>query len=121
VERQIGGARLPEGFVTLADLKRLENYRPFDPLLIVDGGSPEPNPDNHTFMEYCTGMYLRSMAEGQGMQATMQFIAQQSHRNTKWALAKFRDFLPTEDENEMVNTDFLNEVFRRSIIRQLAA
>ncbi len=121
VERQLGGVGIPKEFKTIRDLRKLEDFRPFDRLMIVDGGKPEPNPDQFTFMEYCTGMYLREMAESQGMHATLKFISEKSRRNTKWACEKFKDFLPTEDENEMVNTNFLNEVFRRSIIRQLSA
>jgi hypothetical protein len=121
VERQLGGAGIPEQLKKVRDLKQLENFRPFDRLMIVDGGQPEPHPDHYSFMEFCTGMYLREMAQKQGMHATLQFMTRKSNRNAAWARAKFRDFLPTEDENEMVNTDFLNEVFRRSVIRQLAA
>ena len=121
VERQIGGGRVPEQLATVADLRRAPDFRPFDALGIITGGEAEPNPDHYTFEHYCTGMYLRDLAQRHGMHVAIRFITRYSNRNTKWALEKYRDFLPQEHEDEMVNTDYLNEVYRHSVTRQLAA
>ena len=121
VERQWGGGQIPPDLGTVGDLRKLHNCRPFEKLMIVDGGLPEPNEDNYSFMEYCTGMYLRDLAQKQGMHATEQFIKRKSNRNSKWAREKFRDFLPEPYDQKTVDSDFLNREFQKSVTRQLSA
>ncbi len=121
VERQIAGGKVPQGLETVADLRTASDFRPFDPLAIVTGGTAEPNPDEFSFQDYCTGMYLRHRAERDGMHALMHFITRYSKRNTKWALNKFRAFLPAQGEEGAVTADYLNGLFRQSMSRQLAA
>jgi hypothetical protein len=120
VERQIGG-KIPDALATVAGLRNLDNFRPFEKLRVLTGGEAEPNPDEHTFMEYCTGMYLRERAQREGMHPTLKFISQHSKRNTKWVLDKFAEFLPEEHAEQFINTAYLDESFRRSVMRQLAA
>ena len=120
VERQIGG-KIPEVLATVSALRNLNNFRPFANLKILIGGEVEPNPDDHSFMEYCTGMYLRERAQREGMHPTLKFISQHSKRNTKWVLDKFAEFLPEEHAEQFINTAYLDESFRRSVMRQLAA
>ena len=86
------GGEMPEGLATVADLRNLNNFRPFEKLRVLTGGEAEPNPDEHTFMDYCTGMYLRERAQREGMHPTLKFISQHSKRNTKWVLDKFARF-----------------------------
>lgn len=112
VERQYGGGKIPEKLSTVAKLKTVQHFCPFDALGIMDGGKAQPNPDDYTFETYLAGMYLRHMADEQGMQAVSRHIAKYSQRNQKWAHEKFRDFLPLENSNEMVNTLYLNVLFR---------
>jgi hypothetical protein len=119
VERQIGG-KIPEQFSTVGQLRTLDTYDPFDNLKIIVGGTSEPNPDDYGFIEYCAGMFLRQKAEREGMHAMIKFIAKHSNRNTGKIRDKFTPFFPEMHDNEMVNTYYLNERFRRSVARQLA-
>jgi hypothetical protein len=120
VERQMGG-KIPEILSTVGKLKSLDSFRPFDKLKIIAGGTSEPDPKDYGFMDYCTGMYLRGKAEREGMHATIKFIDRNSNRNTRKVLQKFKHFLPGEQPGGMTDLDFLNEIFRRSVSRQLGA
>lgn len=133
VERQIAADKLPKILATpedpetkkqrraiVADLRNAANLQPFEPLQMFHGGKAEPSPEDYTFEHFCTGMYLRERAEREGMHATMRFISHHSNRNTRWALQKYRDFLPQEHPNETVDPNFLNELYRQSVTRQLA-
>src|SRR5207253_579408 len=74
VERQMGGGRIPPILATVGDLPRCIEMNPFDSLEFISGGLSEPDPNHYPFTEYCAGMFLRRMAEEQGMQAVMNFI-----------------------------------------------
>jgi hypothetical protein len=119
VERQMGG-KIPQ-FKTVGDLYSLRTFDPFQKLNLVMGGVAEPDPTQYSFMEYCTGMYLRDLAEVRGMHATMDFVKRTSKRNTGWALEKFKDFLPVENSGQTVTSHSLKQLFQRSVARQLAA
>lgn len=119
VERQIGADKIPPELATVGQLRNAADFRPFDALGFITGGITEPRPEHYRFEHYGTGMFLRSMAQMQGMQATLRFISRFSNRNTGRTLRKYRDFLPTEDDNEIVNTDYLNELYRESALKQL--
>ena len=71
-------------------------------------------------MEYSTGMHLRHLAETEGMQAAIAYITRHSKRNKKWALKKFRDFLPVPG-NDDLTSERLFELFQRSIAAQFQA
>ncbi len=121
VERQIGGDRIPDVLATVGQLRNAADFRPFDALGFITGGIKEPNPEDYPFEHYATGMFLRHMAQEQGMQVTRRFISQHAHRNTRRTLRKYQDFLPAEDDNEVVNTEYLNELYRQSALKQLEA
>lgn len=115
------GGKIPEQFATVGKLKSLDCFSPFENLRIVVGGKPEPNPADYGFEEFCTGMFLRTMALEDGMPSMMRFITKHGNRNTRRILDKFRDFLPEEHPTEMLNSEYLNGLFRESVSRQLAA
>ncbi len=120
IERQMGG-KIPDQFSTVGQLKSLDGFSPFENLRIVVGGKPEPNPTDYGFEEFCTGMFLRTMADEDGMPSMMRFVTKHGNRNTRRILEKFRDFLPEEHPTKMLNSEYLNAIFRESISRQLAA
>lgn len=119
VERQMGGGKIPEQLQSVGDLRKCPDFEPFNRLPVIDGGTPDPNPHDYGFMTFCTGMYLRQKAEQDGMHSMLKFISRTSGRNTRWALTKFADFLPVEHEEKWLNTDHLNELYRRSVMQQL--
>ena len=114
VERQMGGGRIPSELETVADLRNCASFNPFESLEFVSGGTLEPDPSDYSFMEYSTGMHLRHVAETQGMQAAISYITRRSKRNKRWALKKFRDFLPVPNEADLTNQR-LFELYQHSV------
>jgi hypothetical protein len=118
IERQMGGGRIPSVLETVGQLSTCADFNPFGGIEFVGGGCPEPNPANYSFMELCTGMYLRHLAQTEGMQAMLAFVAHHSNRNRAWARKKFKDFLPVSGKNTL-NEDRLFQLFRESTRAQL--
>jgi hypothetical protein len=105
---------------TVDDLSNCAVFNPFEGLEFISGGSAEPNPDDYGFTDYLAGMQLRHMAEIEGMQAAIRHISRYSKRNKKWALEKFRDFLPVPGEADLTS-ERLFELYQRSIAVQFQA
>jgi hypothetical protein len=120
IERQMGGGRIPIVLATVDDLPNCADFNPFDGLEFISGGRAEPNPNDHSFMDYLAGMQLRHLAETEGMQAAISHITRYSKRNKKWALKKFGDFLPAPSERD-ISSERLCELFQRSIAVQFQA
>lgn len=118
VERQMGGGRIPSALGTVGQLIDCAEFNPFESIEFVGSGCPEPNPATYSFMDYCTGMYLRHLAQTEGMQAMLAFVTRNSKRNRGWAMKKFGDFLPARNENTF-NEDRLLQLFRESTHAQL--
>jgi hypothetical protein len=118
VERQIGGGRIPSVVGTVGQLIDSAEFNPFESIQFMGGGCPEPNAANYTFMDYCTGMYLRHLSHTEGMQSMLAFVTRNSKRNRGWAMKKFKDFLPVSNEN-MLSEERLFQLFRESTNAQL--
>lgn len=117
VERQMGGGRIPDQLALVRDLRNCSDVNPFETIEFISGGRAQPNPEDYTFMEYSTGMHLRHLVETQGMQAAINHITRHSNRNKKWALKKFRDFLPVPNEQALTSERLFRE-FQLSIAKQ---
>lgn len=118
VERQIGGGRIPAALGTVGQLIDCAEFNPFESIEFVGGGCPEPNAANYSFMDYCTGMYLRHLCQSEGMQSMLAFVTRNSKRNRGWAMKKFRDFLPVSSKN-MLTEERLFQLFRESVQAQM--
>lgn len=118
IERQMGGGRIPTVLATVGQLINCPDFNPFGTIEFVAGGHPEPNPDCYSFMEYCTGMYLRQMAQREGMQSMLAFVTRRSNRNRGWAMQKVKDFLPVRNKHGL-NEERLFQLFRESTRAQL--
>jgi hypothetical protein len=148
VERQIAGDQVPAELETVGRLhENAAKFDPFDKLELINGGKPDPNPDDWEFGEWCTGMWIRHMSSERGFHFTRQFINRQSAGNASRYLRKFRDFLPpdalaedfhlnptfdgfVEPEPEQttisgwcegITRDRITQIYRESVSRQLAA
>jgi hypothetical protein len=118
VERQMGGGRIPSALGTVGQLIDCAEFNPFESIEFVGGGCPEPNAANYSFMDYCTGMYLRHLAQAEGRQSMLAFVTRNSKRNRGWAMKKFGNFLPASSGNTF-NEDRLFQLFRESTDAQL--
>ena len=120
VERQIGG-RMPEDVDTLGKVFAPNfEYQPFAKLKILDH-APTPDQDlSHSFETYCTGLYLRSIAVNDGMQALKEFASQHSRGNAGWVQRKYRSFLPSATPESGITGPELHNRFAESLRRQLS-
>lgn len=119
VERQIGG-RIPIQIATLGDLIDCgTEFKPFSKLKILDHAAQPPKESNTSFETYCTGMYLRRMAEEDGMQALGTFISRNSKGNTAWAWKKYQAFLPPSSQTASLTNAALQSAFEQSLHQQL--
>jgi len=120
VERQFG-ARIPSELATLGNVCA-EGFecKPFANLKIIDHATlPEPN-SNVSFETHCTGMYLRSIAENDGMQALQTFISKHSKGNVAWARKKYRSYLPSATLESGLTSATLQARFAESLARQMS-
>jgi len=121
VERQIGG-RVPAQIATLADVfDHGAEFKPFAGIKIFEHVALPPKESDTSFETYCTGMYLRRMAEEDGMQALGSFISRNSKGNPAWAWGKYRPFLPSASPSLSLTNAALQTTFEQSLHRQLAA
>jgi hypothetical protein len=119
VERQMGGGRIPAALGTVGQLIDCAEFNPFESIEFVGGGCPEPNAASYSFMDYCTGMYLRHLCQSEGMQSMLAFVTRNSKRNRGWAMKKFADFLPVANEFSFTE-ERLFHLYKQSIERQFA-
>jgi hypothetical protein len=121
VERQLGG-RIPLEVSTLGQiLKSGHEYQPFAKLKIIDHAEPLERDESLSFETRCTGLYLRDLAERDGMQGVKEFIARESKGNTSWAWKKYRSFLPSATPETGITGKTLQARFAESMRRQLMA
>jgi hypothetical protein len=121
VERQIGG-RIPETIATLGRVIEAGiEYRPFAKLKILEHAAMPETDSKLSFETYCTGMYLRHIAENDGMQALGTFISKHSKGNAAWARRKYQAFLPSASLLSGLTQAALQSRFALSLNRQLLA
>ena len=119
VERQIGVGRFLDQIGTFGNLRDAANFHPFEPLVFVDVGKPEPNPDDYDFSTYATGMFVRQLVQERGFHRAKQFLNQYSKRNTNRILKRVADFLPSNDI--LISSEKLLEIYQGSVSKQLVA
>ena len=120
VERQIGG-RIPLAVATLGEvIEPGFGYKPFSRLRIMDHSAIPMHDAGTTFETYCTGMYLRQMAENDGMQALNSFLSSHTKGNASWARKKFARFLPSAGSTSGLSESDLQVRFQASLARQLS-
>jgi hypothetical protein len=119
VERQIAGGRMPERLGMFRKLRSAADFDPFENVVYVGVGKPEPNPDNYELSQYLTGMQIRTMVERDGIHRFLQFANKHSKRNGSRLLKDYADFLPSD--GCFISPKGLSERFRDSVSKQLAA
>jgi hypothetical protein len=120
VERQIGG-RIPAQIHTLRDV--FENscdFTPFASLKIIDHTSARQKMPGTSFETHCTGLFLRGLAEGDGMQALETFIKRNSNGNSAWARKKYQGYLPSACQGHGITEAELQVRFEQSLARQFS-
>jgi hypothetical protein len=117
VERQMGGGRIPPELATVRQLPNCAKFNPFTALEIISTTLPEPDPNDYSFMELCTGLYLQHFAMRHGAHEMTTFINRHSKRNGSRIRKKFEAFLP-RDGDCAISSERLLELFRASIAAQ---
>ena len=123
IERQIAGGRVPPQLATINEIRRhAADFNPFDRLELLGKGRAEPRQQDYDFDTFCAGMYLRLLQETHGMQWTRQFIARGSKGQAARTLRRFADFLPADSSDEsLISEERLKEIYRTSVLKQIAA
>jgi hypothetical protein len=119
VERQMAGGRVPETLTDFSKLRNASDFKPFEPLVYIGVGKPEPNPDNYDFNEYGVGMYLRELVEREGFHRARQIVNQHSKRNASRIFKRYAEFMPAD--GCFISTEGLNKRYQESVSKQLAA
>ena len=119
VERQLAGGRVPKQLGTFSKLRAVADFDPFENLICVGVGKPEPNPDDYEFTEYLTGMQIRFLVERDGIHRFLQLANKHSKRNGSRLVKQYADFLPAD--GCFISPKGLCERFRESVSKQLAA
>lgn len=122
VERQIGGGRIPDQLSNFGSLVReAPNFNPFAPLEIVGGSSCSmPGLDDCEFIEWLVGTRLNELRDEWGMQQLRSVMNRKTKGNASRILERYDRFLPSE-QVAAVTADKLSEIYRESVIKQLAA
>jgi hypothetical protein len=118
VERQMGGGKIPDSISTFLKLRGAGYFNPFEALRFVGVGRPTPDPGSYDLPTYCTGMYLREFAERYGVHRLKQWLNERSKRNANRIIERFKDFLP--EDGCLINSEGLFEIYRSSVMKQLA-
>lgn len=122
VEKQCGG-RLPEklwGIRELGQIHHLADVRPFDNFKFASDGRGDAELAELAPMTRSFILALREMAIGKGVAHVRMFLKQSygDPRQTRLFIQKYEHlFMPQTH----LNRETLNEQYRRSIVRQLAA
>jgi hypothetical protein len=119
VERQMAGGRVPQAVGTFGRLRAAVDFNPFEKLAFLEGGRPQPNPDDYEFGTYAIGMFIRRLIQDEGIHRAKQFLNRASIRHACRLLRTYRDFLPS-DSGHVTQKDLV-EKYRRSVAAQLAA
>jgi hypothetical protein len=119
VERQIGG-RIPSEIATLQQvIEPGFAFKPFAKLKIIDH-SPTPEFDSHvSFETRCTGLYLQSMAQSDGMHAVNAFLSKHSNGDASRVRKKYEPFLASASETGITEAE-LQRRFEESLHRQMS-
>jgi hypothetical protein len=121
VERQFGGQRLPAGIDCFGQLSSLPEYNPFTNIEISNGtGGTTPTIQDCGFDAWLAGTRLRQVQDTMGTQQFRRWLNKSSSRNGSRYREKYSDFLMPDGEN-LVTTQTIYEIYRESVIRQLAA
>jgi hypothetical protein len=121
VERQIGG-RIPTEVGTLRQLTESGfDFRPFAKLKIIDHPSIPEIDSNVSFETRCTGLYLRGIAQNDGMQAANAFISKHSNGNASWVRKKYHAFLASSSSVTGITEADLQQRFAESLALQMSA
>jgi hypothetical protein len=119
VERQIGAGRTLQQIGKFGNLRDLPFFNPFEALVFIDVGKPQPNPDDYDFSTFATGMFVRQLVHERGFHRAKQFLNQYSKRNTNRILKRVSDFLPSDEV--LICSEKLLDIYKASVSRQLAA
>lgn len=121
VERQIGG-RIPTEVGTIRQLIEPDfEFKPFENLRIIDHAVTLEIDSRISFETRCTGLYLRSVAQDEGMQAANAFISKHSNGNSSWVRKKYQSFLASASSADGTTEADLQRRFRESMARQMSS
>ena len=119
VERQIGGGRVPEMINTVADLKRLPEFDPYDRLEFLNGNHMLPNFDDYPLATLLMGLGARLLFDLCGNDRGRKILNSKSKGNAAKILKKLKPFLPGSEIE--ITPGQIFEAYRATVLKQIAA
>jgi hypothetical protein len=121
VEQQFGGGRVPRQISCFRLLSHLPEFNPFANIEILNGtGARVPTLKECGLDMWLTGTRLRAIQDEVGQQAFRRWLSANSSGNAARYLTRYRDFLLPDGPN-LLTRETLVEIYRDSVIKQLAA
>jgi hypothetical protein len=121
VERQFGGGRIPREIDCFGKLVHLPDYDPFTNIEIMNGRAANvPTIKEIGFDTWMTGTFLRERQDEMGLQQFRRWLNVHSQGNGARYRKKYSAFLEP-DLDRRLTSEALFEVYRNSVVNQLAA
>jgi hypothetical protein len=121
VERQFGGGRIPREIDCFGKLVHLPDYDPFTNIEIMNGRAANvPTIKEIGFDTWMTGTFLRERQDEMGLQQFRRWLNVHSQGNGARYRKKYSAFLEP-DLDRRLTSETLFEVYRNSVVNQLAA
>jgi hypothetical protein len=118
VERQLRGRAIPDEIATLGLLmQNAADFNPFDHLVVMSSGKPEPNPDDYDLGDYLRGIGARALIDRSGLAEFRKFVNLRSKNNAAKVFRQIKDFLPV-DVDDFAMPDLTN-LYQQGARRQL--
>ena len=128
VERQIGGDRVPPQLDTVAKLRELQYYKPFEnveflasPYFACPGPPGSETGRNESIRDHLAGIGFQQICKQRGsVQAGVAYVTKHGKGNGKRVLDSIRPYWPVPDAAYKLTTEQLNAEFCKSAAKQLA-
>jgi hypothetical protein len=121
VERQFGGGRIPAPIDCFGKLLHLPEFNPFDNIEIANGtGATLPTIKECGLDTWLSGTRLRELKGEMGAQQFDRWLSAKSTGNAARYRKKYSSFLQPDADN-LLTAQTVFEVYRESVLKQLAA
>jgi hypothetical protein len=121
VERQFGGNRIPHEIDCFHRLSHLPNFNPFTNIQISNAtGSNVPTIKECGADKWLAGTRLRELKDELGEQQFQRWLSVNTSGNAARFRKRYSQFLQPDGKN-LVTSESIFEMYRASVIRQLAA
>jgi hypothetical protein len=120
LERQIAGRDLERlGFTNFESLQTAATVSPFQKVVFYEATQSEPSIEEHGFMRWTSGMYIRQMVSEFGLAAVRGFMKEKLGRNLYREWDHIKPFLHVPDTAIGIDSSTLLNSYQSSVSYQL--